>query len=176
MKRALVLGDAASVFEEIEAALDLAEVDAVAACNNMIVNWNGHLDYAVTLHPEACRDWVGIVEALRLREAAGLNRPETWAHAPSAGIDRWTKHWRGSSGLHAVTALLEIGFDRIVLAGVPLSESDGHFYDRRPWHAAPSFRSGWLAHVSEIRTRVRSMSGWTAELLGRPSVEWLRSE
>lgn len=176
MKRALVLGDASSVFEEIEQALDLTEVDAVAACNNMIVKWNGDLDYAVTLHPEPCRDWVGIVEALRLREAAGLNRPETWAHAPAPGIDRSTKHWRGSSGLHAVTVLIELGFDQIILAGVPLTETAAHFYDRRPWQSAPSFRVGWLQHVDEIRTRVRSMSGWTAELVGRPTREWLRSE
>ena len=176
MRRALVLGDAACVFADASAALDLSPFEAIAACNNMIVRWQGHLDYAISLHPEPAPDWNGLRAAIKARTDRGFNRPEVWSYKPANCVDRWTPDWAGSTGLLAVKVLLELGFDRIVLAGVPISEAEGHFYDPKPWNAARIFRRGWLGHLEEIRANTRSMSGWTAEQLGMPSAEWLRPE
>lgn len=173
----MVLGDAKTVQEDAEAALKLFSPDAVAATNNMIIRWPGRLDYAVTLHPSKCVDWVGIEEAIRRRLVEGRNRPQTWAHAGSRGrakgIDRFTEDWAGSTGLLAVKVLLEEGFDRIVLAGVPMSVEGGHFYNAQGWMHATRYHAGWKNHLGRIKAKVRSVSGWTQDLLGAPTPEWL---
>lgn len=178
VKRGLVLGDAACVERDIEAALELSEFDGVAACNNMIVHWRGHLDYAVTLHPEPCENWVGIQEAMRIRERNGLNRPSTWTGGIKGdpvppGFDRIIPEMGGSSGLLCLKVMLINGFDRVVLCGMPMTTDGAHFYERTPWVAAPNFRKGWHRNQAVLRETTRSMSGWTAQLLGRPDMDWL---
>lgn len=173
MLRALVLGGAAGVMAEADAALSLFRPDAVFAVNNVIVDWPGRLDYACTLHPEKTPAWPGIEEALRRRERAGRNRPESWAHKPARGIDHVVNDWRGSSGLFAVRVAIHEGFDRIVLAGIPMTPQQPHYFDRRAWTQAGSFHKGWRQYRAQLLPRVRSMSGWTADFLGRPTIEWL---
>jgi hypothetical protein len=177
MLRALVVGDAVGVLDDAAAALEMFEPDAVAACNNMIIHWQDRLDYAVSLHPNKCSNWVGLAKAIEQREAAGLNRPEVWAHLPHHAVDRHTKDWGGSSGLLTVKVLLEEGFDRIVLAGVPLNSHGAHFYaPNELWRTAVQFRKAWNAHLGELRGKVKSMRGWTRELLGEPTREWLAGD
>jgi hypothetical protein len=170
---ALVVGDAACVDADVEAALALFEPDAVAATNNMIIRWPQRLDYAVTLHPDACPNWVGIQKAIRQRREAGLNTPETWAHKAHPGVDRFTKDWRGSTGLLAVKVLREEGFERIVLAGVPMSASEAHFYSSERWRTANAYHKGWLDHRSELAPYIRSMSGWTRTMFGEATRQWI---
>lgn len=170
---ALVVGDAACVDADVEAALALFEPDAVAATNNMIIRWPQRLDYAVTLHPDACPNWVGIQKAIRQRREAGLNTPETWAHKAHPGVDRFTKDWRGSTGLLAVKVLREEGFERIVLAGVPMSASEAHFYSSERWRTANAYHKGWLDHRSELSPYIRSMSGWTRTMFGEATRQWI---
>lgn len=173
MLRALVLGGAASVMADAEAALAMFRPDAVFAVNNMIVDWPDRLDFACTLHPERTADWPGIEEAIRRRCVIhGRNRPETWGHKPARGIDRFTNDWRGSSGLFAVRVALHEGFTRIVLAGVPMSVQP-HYFDRRAWAQAGAFHKGWRQYRAQLLPHVRSMSGWTADFLGKPTIEWL---
>lgn len=175
--RALVLGDARTVWEEATAALAMFEPDAVAATNNAGIAWPGRLDYWCTLHPQQCTSWVGIDAAVRQRVAAGRNRPQTWAHKASRGVDRHVADWAGSSGLFAVRVLLHEGFTHIVLAGVPMNRDGAHFYDEgRPWESAGSFHKGWEKHMAQLRPHVRSMSGWTRVRLGGPTPEWLGQE
>jgi hypothetical protein len=111
--------------------------------------------------------------ALHRRRQAGLNRPQTWAHKPYRGIDRSTPDWAGSSGLFAVKVAIEEGFERIVLAGVPMTAEGAHYYDAKVWTAAHVFHSGWNHRLPQIKDIVRSMSGWTRELLGEPTRDWL---
>jgi hypothetical protein len=40
--------------------------------------------------------------------------------------------------------------------------------------AYESYRKGWERKLPDIKDRVRSMSGWTKELLGKPTKGWLR--
>lgn len=177
--KAVILGDAAGVHDDFRSAMAVfrdagAEPDAIAATNNIGIDWTGHLDYWATLHPLPCRDWPGMEDALARRLKAGRNRPQTWAYKPGRGVDRSTSDWGGSTGLFTVKVLLEEGFTRIVLAGVPLTQ-DPHYYDDRPWAEAKNFRSRWLRNIEAISPYVRSMSGWTAEILGEPTAEWLNT-
>jgi len=169
----LVVGDAACVDADVAAALEMFEPDAIAATNNMIIRWPSRLDYAITLHPAPCANWPGIHEAIRRRRQAGKNLPETWTYKRYPRVDRYTSDWAGSTGLLCVKVLLEEGFSRIILAGVPMSADQAHFYEAEAWRAAPQFHRGWRDRLPIIRDKVRSMSGWTRELLGVPTPEWL---
>lgn len=169
-RRALVLGGASCVWADVEAALALGEYDAVIAANDVGAHWTGRLDHWVSLHPDKFDGWV------RSRREKGY--PDgftTWAHKKQAGcpVDRETDDWKGSSGLFAAKVARELGFDRIVLCGVPLDAEGAHFFDPKPWSAFKSFRFGWLSHRQEIAPFVRSMSGWTKEILGAPTEGWI---
>jgi hypothetical protein len=181
MLRALVLGDARSVHEDAARALALFTPDAIAATNNIGIQWEGRLDYWFTLHVEACTDWVGINEALRQRTLHGRNRPQIWSHrskrhAQSPPVDRVTDDWGGSTGLLCVKALIEEGFTRIVLAGIPMAQDGGHFYDRRKWSESDRYHPAWQRNLAAIRDVTRSVSGWTAHILGQPTIEWLAGD
>lgn len=164
--RCLILGDADGVRDEAAEAMRRRRFDAVFAVNNIGIDWP-HVDVWASLHPEAVENWCGLGRGLQLRANAGLNRPETWAHKPYRGVDRSTPDWGGSSGLFAVKVALEAGFDEIVLAGIPMSETP-HFYTDRPWNHAPRYRRAWEARIEELRPVLRSMSGWTKEMFGAP--------
>jgi len=169
-KRALILGGASCVWEDVEAALDLAEFDCIIAANDVGAHWSGPLDHWVSLHPEKLNGW------LRARREKGY--PDgftTWSHKKQAGcnVDRATDDWKGSSGLFAVKVARELGYERIVLCGVPLNAEGAHFFDAKPWKAFQGFRNGWLNHRAEIAPYVRSVSGWTREILGAPDESFL---
>lgn len=173
-KTALVLGGAMCVWEDADSAMCLFTPDAVAAVNNVGITWPGHLDHWFTLHPEKTDSWPGIVVALKQREAAGLNRPRTWSHRMEPGIDSTSRDHSGSSGLFAAMKMIDLGF-KVVLAGVPM-DSRARFHDsdkRRKWEAYSSYVSGWNKKRSVLLPHVRSMSGWTRQILGHPTKEWL---
>jgi hypothetical protein len=86
-----------------------------------------------------------------------------------------TPGWHGTLSLYAVEVLLHrYRADRIVLAGCPLDEAS-HYYKRGelgPY--LDHYRAGWRIALPALQGRVRSLSGWTAGLLGEPDVDWLR--
>lgn len=83
----------------------------------------------------------------------------------------------GSSGHFALkVALQDLGFDKAVLCGIPMNAEGRHFFNPRPWKVAHAYQQAWVDTLPLIKDRVRSMSGWTAELLGKPDAEWLTIE
>jgi hypothetical protein len=124
--------------------------------------------YMATYHPTL------IPEVKVRREAAGGNtdyiiisheaRPGVSIIEPLLPGER-----SGSSALLGAQAALKLGYSRIILCGCPLEgkNASGGAYD--------SFRIGWINKQKFLNDRVRSMSGWTKELLGAPTDEWLLS-
>lgn len=148
--------------------------DFVAAVNNIGLDWPGDVHHWFTLHPQPTSEWLGMEAARKRRVRLGRNDPVTWAHKPDRGIDRVTEDWQGSSGLFAVKGMLiEIGCTTIVLAGVPMIAAERHYNRGEPWRQAPRYYIGWKKHYGEISPYVRSCSGWTRELLGPLTREWL---
>jgi hypothetical protein len=122
------------------------------------------VDYVVTNHPE------DIAEAHRRRNAICGNtdyRVVSWHRAPGVDIVESHPLPSGSSALTGALAGLRLGYERIILAGCPLT---GNAPEGNPYEA---FRPGWIARQNEIAGRVRSMSGWTRECLGEPPWWWL---
>lgn len=174
MRTALCLGGADCVFDDVEA-LDLP-FDGVVACNDVGAEWPGMLDAWVTLHPKNMPAW----SAKRRKEGRApslLTYSNETEHAlPNGCVGCGYKFpgqgGSGSSGLFATkVALLDLGFDRAVLAGIPLSAKP-HFFDDKAWNGGEVFRPAWLQLRDEFRDRMRSMSGWTRALLGSPA-DWI---
>lgn len=174
MKIAAIIGGAASVWKDWQDLQAISEVDAIIAVNHVGMRFYGEINHWVSLHSEFMPDW------LAARAARGLNTPEgIWF--PEDGLNpniphRTVKDWGGSSGLMAVTVALELGFDKIILCGVPIEDSAAHFLYQEDWQGAKRYQQAWQRHVAELAGKVRSMDGWTSQFLGRPDAFWLQQQ
>lgn len=180
MTVALILGGAECVWTDAEAAMAMVDPDAVIAVNDMIALWPGKITHACTLHGEKLLGWqTG-------RKASGFNTDYKTAYfekprkrqTTPAKVDlvieyRWPHLDSGSSGLYGVKVALDEGFDRVILAGVPMDAGLGHIVRNEPWDVANRFRAAWVGAIPHILGPVRSMNGWTREILGYPSLDWL---
>lgn len=184
MSVALVLGGGQGVWDDVAAALDLGEFSGVVACNDAGAAYPGPLDAVVSLHPEKWGYW------MEQRRRRGYPMPaQILGHSAARDARRLPpcvtgfvdqmfpgQKDTGSSGLLALkTALVDRGFDKAVLCGVPMDPRP-HFFDGRAWTAVQSHWRGWLQALPQIEHRARSMSGRTRELLGAPTEQWLSSE
>jgi len=150
--------------------------------NDIGTVYSDRIDYWVTLHPEKMLQWQ------RLRRQNGYNDDYcTISHEiyqpgtiPTGDprIDKAVKYaypgmnGSGSSGLLAVKAAQEEGYDRIVLAGVPMTREQRHFFTNDLWNERDMFHRAWITAKPYIKDSVRSLSGWTKELLGYPTPTW----
>jgi hypothetical protein len=189
---ALALGSAKCVLDDVARFAEIANADGAVACNEMIARWPGRLDAAVTLHPEKMSNW------LATRQCAGFPAPDRivisdrykdWfrhagigsglGFAPDIVTEAKVPGQRnaGSSGLFVVkVALIDLGFDRVVCCGIPMTLM-GHVDDPlTPWNGAPRHQGGWFEARSFLKGKARSMSGWTGELLGAPDRKWVSGQ
>lgn len=127
--------------------------------NDMIPRFPGEC-VAITLHPSKLKDW------LPLRGSYPAPK-QVWAHRKFAGVSNVTEDWMGSSGLFAIKVAMQLGYAKIVLCGVPMTD-EKHFVRGEAWTAVAAFKKAWVKHKDEIAPFVRSFSGWTAEQFGRP--------
>lgn len=181
MTRALVVGCADSVWNEVEAAQKLATFDAFYVVKMAGIHWDQGYFHWITLHPEYM--------ARYRAERAKINLPDSFEIVGPL-IDELGLHWEhpcdrrvsyrwpnmtssGSSGLFAVKVALDDGHDRVVLAGVPMERDGNHFARGKTWTQRDCFADAWTQMASKIKPNVRSLSGWTQQLLGAPDTEWL---
>lgn len=168
MKTALVIGGAACVWTDLEAYT--GPVDGVVACNDVGVDYKGELAAWVSLHPEKFGRWV---EQRGNRPVlVSFRQPTPPGRFPAMDIvtpNTFPGQERcGSSGQFAAkVALCDLGFDRVVLAGVPMTATP-HYNREKPWRNAADFARCWHDIPTHYRARMRSMSGWSREFLGAP--------
>lgn len=151
----------------------------VIAANDIGAHWPRRIDHWATLHPEKLERWI------QLRRENGFPGGfVTWAHHYLPGdsirgrdlIDM-TLERRSNSGIFAAFIARELGA-RAVLCGVPLTKTP-HFAEStmhmrgRPWSSAVTHVREFEQIADQLRPFARSMSGRTAELLGRPDLDWL---
>ena len=176
---AVVVGGADCVLAEYVRAEKLCEEAGIGfvtlVINDMIAEFQDRIDHAVTVHPDAKLPlW------LDERQRNCLPAPaNVWAHRAGNRVTRVCPQWgsgaSGSSGLLAVKiALLELGCDRVILCGVPMTAEANHYKRLKRWDAVDNFRTEWQARQSELALYVRSWSGWTAELFGMPTLDFVK--
>ena len=175
MKTALVLGGADCLEADVRDMRAMGVVfDGVVACNDAGYWWPHELDAWVSLHPEKLGPWRS-----KRNDKGYPPCKQFFAHRDARDYVAGTKYQfpgqsnSASSGCFAAkVALIDLGFDRAVLCGVPLVKSP-HFFDSKDWAAAESFRRGFLQVPQEYLDRMRSMSGFTKDLLGPPK-DWVK--
>ncbi len=180
--RALVIGCAGKVWDEVKRAERLCEYDAVYCVKLAGVHWTGGRFTWVGLHPEWQEKYSAERAALgHHMDFETVAPPDNELGTAGKGhkIDRRVSYrYKGmnssaSSGGYAAKVALDDGFERVVIAGVPMEAHAAHFTRGQPWLQRDSFTIGFEKSAPYFAGRVRSMSGWTAELLGAPTEPWL---
>ncbi|MCK9431876.1 MAG: hypothetical protein M0R00_02835 [Candidatus Omnitrophica bacterium] len=168
MKPLVIIGSAPSVFEDLSGIPNLESCDHMAVGLSSTDKYFGRIDYVCNNHPE---NIPAIREIMMQRhEACGGNYDfKIIGPVPAPGVDI-VEPFRPPTGSSAITGALSairMGYRKIILAGCPLTGKapGGNSYEE--------FRQGWNHHKPELIGLVKSMSGWTRELLGAPTTEWL---
>lgn len=175
MLTALLLGSANTLEADKAAALGLFEPDLIIACNHAARDEPGRVDHWVTMHPDQLPAWI------TARARAGRSPAGRFWHArhrplPKGLTSTPIENWGGSSGLLCVAVAFELGVERIVLAGIPILKTARHYDDPRHWEEARGYWPAWERHAPRLQGRVKSLSGWTCNLLGSPTGEWLDAD
>lgn len=193
MKSALVIGCAANVWEDVKAACDLVHYDAVYCVKQIGINYPRTFQTWITLHPEAMDDYEAQRHNLGLPNGYEIVAPpphELGMHGAKGNITRRVSYlWSNksnasaSSGIYGAKVALEDDFDRVVLAGIPMTPEAGHFKPEsknvagqvrgKVWTQHNAFVSGFNFAVPYLIGNVKSMSGHTMKVLGAPTLEWL---
>jgi len=121
----------------------------------------------VSLHPDYLIVWKKLLDDHGVSVAEIATHTYREDRPPHTG---WRLGNRAAfSGLFAAQVGVCLGYDEVVLCGIPADDS-GRFFDP-PWakgnhdsHHAKAAFSEAVAHAPEMGKRVRSMSGWTKQL------------
>lgn len=177
--RALILGRAESVWADYEAALDLGSYHELIVIGGFGADFPHPVDHWVSFHTLLFSMWTekrtrnGYVPAGQLWGAIyknkpllrGVKNPDDFKLVACNG---------GSSGLVGVTvAIKELGCDRVVLAGIPMTRYGGQYDTNVEWKEADNYWPAWEENMDWLLGSVKSMSGRTKDVLGEPTKEWL---
>lgn len=178
MRVAFVLGGANTLRDDLNAAIELAgQPDTYIAANHAGRDLEGVLPHWVTLHTEKMPTWIEERRATGQPDALQFWTSNTKTIPPEhAGLYKNVPTWDGSSGLLAVTVALHLGYERIILCGVPLDKKAAHYDEGADWMDAPRYRAAWTRHIDEMKGKVKSPSGWTSLILGEPTEAWLNGD
>jgi len=178
MTSALVIGCASCVWEDAEKAMKLFKPDMIVAVNHIGIDWPDRVDHWATCHVDLFPAWMEQRAAKGYEPAGQLwtNNTKIGQLPPELkglGI-KGVEYWDGSSGALGALAAIEAGADRVVLAGVPLTNGP-HYYegDHFTWDA--TYQRMWNYNYLKFDDKVRSVSGWTRELLGQPIKSWFKN-
>ena len=141
--------------------------------NKVVETFPGDIEHCYSNEPQTLLRFIASRRTEYVRE---FNAPQN-SHSITAGC-KWTWPFGGhaTSGLGAVLVGIGLGYDRIVLCGMPLD--DGHHNGEPPWRttwftneAADNVATGenqyWKnARVLAFEGKVKSMSGRTMKWLG----------
>lgn len=170
--RLIIIGGARCVWEDYQRLTAGGFSGAVMAVNDVGMYFDKSLDHWVSMHANYLAQWVS------LRKGHSMMGHECLTHTrePYPGIRvAWDIQPYGwTSGVFAAQVAIALGYDEIVLCGVP-QDGTGRFFDP-PWmpggehddrNSKKAFRS-IVEQTPELKRCVRSMSGWTRELFGEP--------
>lgn len=157
--RIVVLGSARCVWEDYSAACAGNGFD-VMCVNDVVMHFPGVVQHAYSNSAKLLALWVAARRDQLVNRYGEVQRLHSLREWP------WPGH--GTSALGAVYTALALGYEEVILCGVPLDGS-GHYFDP-PWVESNHDREN-IVHWETARDkvfegRVRSMSGRTKEVLG----------
>ena len=174
----IVIGAAPCWEDDLEAARKYVPDWPVVAVNTIGALYPDDIAVWVSVHGRDLLKW------MPLRAERGYNTDYT-AYGnfsdseDDGGAVRWNRPNKGgSSGLHAVELAMEIGYKKLILCGMPMDgDQRCQSFDGAATQATcnyESYQSGWEKLYPRLKGKVRSMSGWTKALLGKPTKGWLK--
>ena len=192
---ALVIGQAICWEDDLAALAEIMPLEDfdVIAVNGAGWNYTGRIEWWVSVHGAHLRSWIP-----RRRHAGGNedyvavgNFSPRQDHGEVIPLQR--PNGGGSSGMFAVMFALDRGYSRVVVAGCPMegntrvayhdATEKGEMVTADAINPMPEtkdgfavYRGGWTRNRHQMEPYVRSMSGWTRELLGAPTAEWLAGQ
>lgn len=179
--RALIVGRGRGVWREVTQALLMYPFEIIVCINGAGVDYPAPFHVWVSYHGYKFPEWI---KARARRHPKLLEGIEYWTATSgrkvrpiekALGLKTVPCTEGGGSGLIAVkVARQQKGARKLLLCGIPMLESFGHYDGDGPWKEANIHRKAWEKMLPELRPYVRSMSGWTQEQLGAPTMEWLR--
>jgi hypothetical protein len=198
MKRALVIGCAKGVWEEVDQAYAmLRQIDPGATFNVYCVklagvHWKGGYFSWITLHPEFMDKYEKQRADLGYHKSYEIVGPlanQVGMHGKEGNISRRVSYrypgmtGSASSGGFGIKVALDDGNNRVVVAGIPMTMEAGHFTRGDTWttekgmiSSRDSFIPGFEHSLKYFLGKVKSFSGWTKEKLGEPTPDWLRGD
>ena len=187
MVRAICLGGADTLWDDVERLEEMIGEEwpgLVIACNDAGVHWPRFLDHWCSLHPEQFRRFPDRSPGW-IEQRAAMGHPDgyaTWARRNPELVDHLMHTWGcGSSGMMTVMLAERLGCTHAILCGIPMDErphfNDHHKDGRKPWASWKNHRRGWQRNraIPRMGGWVKSMSGWTREVLGEPTLDWLET-
>lgn len=173
---AFVLGGANTLADDLIRANELVQPSTLIATNHAGRDFDGILPHWVTLHTELMPGWIAERSEKGYPDAEKFWTSNTKTIPPEhAALYNHVPTWDGSSGLLAITVAFHLGFEKIILCGVPLDKKACHYNDDQPWMDAPRYRGAWLKYMPHMLGRVKSFTGWTNLKFGEPTMEWLHA-
>lgn len=187
MNRLVIVGSGRCVWDDIERLYTKRELrrneidDDVMCVNDMIMYYPGNIDHCVSCDAPMLHKWW---EARRPPYKSQFNRRPRFhtVHTEQSvpNVERWEFAGGGTSGLLACHVAIELGYEDIVLCGVPIDNS-GHFWEctwgKTNFQREIADKNGrvrgdgrhyWTRAAKRFDGRVKSMSGNTKLILGEP--------
>jgi len=190
-KRLIIVARAAGMWEDYAAARDFwqscgYEFD-IMCVNSAAIHIKEHVEHVVTAHPELIPG-INLLRTSQYFNGIKGNTPHYHSDKKATNCYNWEGlgNQVGTSGMLACLIAICLGYERIVLAGMPIDFSRRHYddppahilprYDLRPSNLACAVYMGsWSYAVNRLETfakKIRSVSGPTSSWLGKPDKSW----
>jgi hypothetical protein len=178
---AVVLAGAACVWEDIR---KLPAHSGVIAVNDVGAYYRHKVNHWVSYH-DRC-----LMPLREVRRSRQRNDPMLHAHfledANGTDVQKDVFYWNltyqySTSGILAVLIGLALGYDRLILAGMPADNTPDFWQDPSVWNSQGTKvrHKLWgivIDRLPDVQKRVRSMSGYTRKWLGAPDDKWLKEK
>ena len=139
----------------------------------------------ITSDPELAPGWINWRKKRFVYGPDARNVPLVFSQESGEHVDvSWSGigNQVGTSGMVAILMAICMGFDKIILGGMPLDWDKPHFFSpyvlKIPLSEQLLNKNSWEYAINKLPTfakKVRSISGLTKEWLGAPTTEWIKS-
>ena len=183
MTKLIIVGSGRCVWDDLEKLWPIT--DDVMCINDVIMHYPGVIHHCFSCDGPMLKNWWNARRPTHKNYHQSSPQFHTVNNTMPVGKDvkKWDWKGGGTSGLGACFVGLWLGYDDIILCGVPIDNS-GHYFDpdwektnfqreiaNSEGHIRGDGRRFWVnAAENHFKGRVKSMSGFTKKLLGEPKL------
>lgn len=182
--RLIIAGSANCVWDDLEKLITKRHwecTDDVMCINDMIMHFPGDIAHCVSCDaPMLSKWWAARRPPYRSRfnKKPRFHTVDNWQGVPN--VKSWSFQGGGTSGLLAANIAVELGYEEIILCGIPIDNTP-HYWQAH-WEKCNfqreiaddmgrirgDGRRYWINAAERFDGKVKSMSGYTKKLLGAP--------